>query len=76
MKNDVLLESFLEFELSDSEKSKVIGGDWATIGCAQNGSSSYADYRTGDGSILCNVLVSSNDGSGYMSSCEFQMDQL
>lgn len=71
MKNDVLLESFLEFELSDLDKSNVIGG-WPTIGCGQNGSLSYADYSTSSGP-MCNVLVSSNDGSGYMSSCEYQM---
>jgi len=74
MKNDALLESFLEFELSNFEQSKLIGGSWSVVGCGQNGSNSYQDINPGDGSPhMCNVLVSTNDGSGYMTSCEAQM---
>jgi hypothetical protein len=74
MKNDVLLESFKKFELSDLQKSKVIGGEWTVTGCRQNGSMSYEDINA-NGTYMCDVLVSSNDGSGYMASCEMQLQQ-
>ncbi len=77
MKNDVLLESFKKFELSDLQKSKVIGGVvWTVVGCRQDGLNSYQDIDPGGGlPIMCNHRVSTTDGSGYMASCEWEMEQ-
>jgi hypothetical protein len=64
MVQDALLKSFEEFEIKDSEKSKIMGGV-VINGCRQNGSTSYIDYYVVGLGQICDYELNRSDDSGW-----------